>query len=112
MRPQGLLIQPGTVATTLLLTLLLVVLSGCEAREESELEPTTGPSQPQFQPLKLATKPSTLPLPPPDWKPATEPFAPGSSTAPSANSAATSRPDDPRATPDSTVRHFLHLCSS
>jgi hypothetical protein len=106
MRPTGLVLFVALAAV------LAAATAGCEKEEPSQLEPTTGPSQPQFQPLKLATKPATLPLPPPDWKPTTERSLPGVSTAPSTEATgASSRPADALATPDSAVRYFLQLNS-
>jgi hypothetical protein len=65
----------------------------------------------------LATQPATLPMPPPDWKPATEPYV--SSTKPTTLHATTQSTTsgsadaaDPLATPESTVRRFLDLCGT
>jgi hypothetical protein len=109
----------GSVFFVLLTALtLLAALAGCESRETPGDEASSAssrPTQPQFQPLKLATQPATLPLPPPGWKPTTDPLFSDPTTRASTRAAATepaSRPVDPLATPESTVRHFLELCSS
>jgi hypothetical protein len=60
--------------------------------------------------LKLATQPATLPMPPADWKPATEPSIPTTIPTTQVSAPPTSRPIDPLEQPDTAVRHFLDLC--
>jgi len=101
-----------------IIAIVLLVVAGipaCEDEEQSETPASTqpaGPTQPQFQRLKLTSQPATLPMPPPDWKPATEPATTGPSTrlAATESSLPTSRKVDPLETPDSALRYFLDLC--
>ena len=109
MRSTGLRLLTTTTAAAILFA--GIVLGGCEEAEESQLQPTTAPSQPQFQPLKLTSQPSTLPAPPPDWKPATLPSALDAGARASTQASATTLRADPLATPESAVRHFLEICS-
>src|SRR5205809_342447 len=104
-------------ASWLGIVLIVAAIAGCESKESSDgsdasTQPASRPSQPQFQPLKLATRPATLPLPPPDWKPSTEPFATTIPTTRQSRAVATSLPSaDLLATPEATVRLFLEMCS-
>jgi hypothetical protein len=109
--------RKGWAAFIIITAVLAAGIAGCEDEEDTPSAASTqpeGPSQPQYQRLKLTSQPATLPMPPPDWKPATEPaFA---STRPTTQEVAstlpTSRPIDKLETPESAVRNFFELCAA
>ena len=117
----------GYIVVSGLVIVLAGPTAGCEDEDQQQPQQSAstqpeGPSQPQFQRLKPATQASTLPMPPPDWKPSTEPIlstteptTPHSATRSAADRAAADQTAEALATMDdpvSAVRHFLELCGA
>jgi hypothetical protein len=107
------------VAVSVFVVVALSGISGCEDEDPSAPASTQpeGPSQPQFQRLRLATQPATLPMPPADWKPTTEPSSTQPTTLPpttrssAAAGAATALDTERMADPESAVRYLFELCA-